>query len=285
MAKRRCRYQLPGNKTYYLIQVVQIFIRSFTLKFKKYIFNKNRKLNYSMESLKGKTALVTGAGKGIGKAIAIALANEGVQVGLIARTDKDLQSVAEAIKKIGVKVETATADVSDINAINKAVDSIQSTLGPIDILINNAGTAAFGKFLELEPKVWEQQVRVNLFGVYYTTRAVLPQMIERKTGDIVNISSTAGLKGAPITSAYSASKFGVMGLTDSLMQEVRKHNIRVTAMAPSTVVTDLAISANLINNNEDRVMHPEDFAELIIAQLKLNRRVFVKESSIYSTNP
>jgi 3-oxoacyl-[acyl-carrier protein] reductase len=285
LAKRRCRYQLPGNKTYYLIQVVQIFIRSFTLKFKKYIFNKNRKLNYSMESLKGKTALVTGAGKGIGKAIAIALANEGVQVGLIARTDKDLQSVAEAIKKIGVKVETATADVSDINAINKAVDSIQSTLGPIDILINNAGTAAFGKFLELEPKVWEQQVRVNLFGVYYTTRAVLPQMIERKTGDIVNISSTAGLKGAPITSAYSASKFGVMGLTDSLMQEVRKHNIRVTAMAPSTVVTDLAISANLINNNEDRVMHPEDFAELIIAQLKLNRRVFVKESSIYSTNP
>jgi 3-oxoacyl-[acyl-carrier protein] reductase len=238
-----------------------------------------------MESLKGKTALVTGAGKGIGKAIAIALANEGVQVGLIARTDKDLQSVAEAIKKIGVKVETATADVSDINAINKAVDSIQSTLGPIDILINNAGTAAFGKFLELEPKVWEQQVRVNLFGVYYTTRAVLPQMIERKTGDIVNISSTAGLKGAPITSAYSASKFGVMGLTDSLMQEVRKHNIRVTAMAPSTVVTDLALSANLINNNEDRVMHPEDFAELIIAQLKLNRRVFVKESSIYSTNP
>jgi 3-oxoacyl-[acyl-carrier protein] reductase len=285
LAKRRCRYQLPGNKTYYLIQVVQIFIRSFTLKFKKYIFNKNRKLNYSMESLKGKTALVTGAGKGIGKAIAIALANEGVQVGLIARTDKDLQSVAEAIKKIGVKVETATADVSDINAINKAVDSIQSTLGPIDILINNAGTAAFGKFLELEPKVWEQQVRVNLFGVYYTTRAVLPQMIERKTGDIVNISSTAGLKGAPITSAYSASKFGVMGLTDSLMQEVRKHNIRVTAMAPSTVVTDLALSANLINNNEDRVMHPEDFAELIIAQLKLNRRVFVKESSIYSTNP
>jgi 3-oxoacyl-[acyl-carrier protein] reductase len=110
-------------------------------------------------------------------------------------------------------------------------------------------------------------------------------MIERKTGDIVNISSTAGLKGAPITSAYSASKFGVMGLTDSLMQEVRKHNIRVTAMAPSTVVTDLAMSANLINNNEDRVMHPEDFAELIIAQLKLNRRVFVKESSIYSTNP
>ena len=109
--------------------------------------------------------------------------------------------------------------------------------------------------------------------------------MKRLTGDIVNISSTAGLKGAATTSAYSASKFGVMGLTESLMQEVRKYNIRVTAMAPSTVVTELAHSANLINNNEERLMHPEDFAELIIAQLKLNRRVFVKDSSIWSTNP
>lgn len=238
-----------------------------------------------MESLKGKTALITGAGKGIGRAIAIALAAEGVNIGLVARTEKDLQSVAAELKASGVKNAFATADVSDISSVNKAVELIQQEFGPIDILINNAGTAAFGKFLELEPEQWEQQVKVNLFGVYYTTRAVLPQMIERKTGDIVNIASTAGLKGAPITSAYSASKFGVMGLTDSLMQEVRKHNIRVTAMAPSTVVTDLAKSANLINNNEDRVMHPEDFAELIVAQLKLNRRVFVKESSVYSTNP
>jgi len=142
-----------------------------------------------------------------------------------------------------------------------------------------------GKFLELEPSVWENQVKVNLFGVYYVTRAVLPQMIERKTGDIINISSTAGLKGNPMTSAYSASKFGVMGLTESLMQEVRKHNIRVTALAPSTVVTELAKSASLIDNNEERLMHPEDLAELIVDQLKLNRRVFVKDASIWSTNP
>jgi 3-oxoacyl-[acyl-carrier protein] reductase len=139
--------------------------------------------------------------------------------------------------------------------------------------------------LDLTPEQWKNQIKVNLFGVYYATRAVLPKMIERQTGDIVNVSSTAGLTGAAITSAYSASKFGVMGLTESLMQEVRKHNIRVTAMVPSTVVTKLAISANLINNNEDRLMHPEDFAELVIAQLKLNRRVFVKASSIWSTNP
>lgn len=238
-----------------------------------------------MESLAGKIALVTGAGKGIGRAIAIALAKEGVHVGLVARTENDIQGVAKEINAFGVKTAYVTADISNREAVEVAVAGIQKELGSIDILINNAGTATFGSFLELEPEVWENQVRVNLFGVYYTTRAVLPQMVERKTGDIINISSTAGKSGSPITSAYSASKFAVFGLTESLMQEVRKHNIRVTAMAPSTVVTDLAHSANLIKGDPERVMHPEDFAELLIAQLKLNRRVFVKEASIFSTNP
>jgi 3-oxoacyl-[acyl-carrier protein] reductase len=238
-----------------------------------------------MESLKGKNAIITGAGKGIGRAITSALAAEGVHVGLISRTSKDLLELKAELKRFEVKTAIAIADVADILAVNTAVEDIKKELGSIDILINNAGTAKFGKFLDLEPSEWEDQIKVNLFGVYYVTRAVLPQMIERQTGDIVNISSSAGLKGSPMTSAYSASKFAVMGLSDSLMQEVRKHNIRVTALNPSTVVTDLAISANLINNNEDRVMHPEDFAELILAQLKLNRRVFVKDASIWSTNP
>ena len=238
-----------------------------------------------MESLKGKIALVTGAGKGIGRAIVLALAQEGVHVGIVARTENDLQSLSEEVKALGVNAAMAVADVSDIESVNAAVESIQNELGNIDILVNNAGTATFGKFLELEPAEWENQIKVNLFGVYYVTRAVLPQMIERQTGDIINISSTAGLKGAATTSAYSASKFAVMGLTDSLMQEVRKHNIRVTALTPSTVVTDLAKSSNLINNNEERVIHPEDLAELIVAQLKLNRRVFIKDAAMWSTNP
>jgi len=238
-----------------------------------------------MESIKGKIALVTGAGKGIGKAIALALADEGVHVGLIARTESDLQSLAEDIEAKGVKAAFAVADVSSIESVNTAVSMIQQALGNVDILINNAGIAKFGKFLDLEPEEWEAQVKVNLFGIYYVTRSVIPQMIERKTGDIINISSTAGLKGAATTSAYSASKFALLGLTDSLMQEMRKHNIRVTALTPSTVVTDLAKSSNLISNNEERVMHPEDLAELIISQLKLNRRVFVKDSSMWSTNP
>ena len=238
-----------------------------------------------MQSLKGKIALVTGAGKGIGKAIALALAAEGVHVGLLARTEKDLQNVADEITAKGVKAAFAIADISKIEEVNAAVAKITDELGNIDILINNAGTGTFGKFLELEPEAWENQVRINLFGVYYATRAVLPQMIERKSGDIINISSTAGKTGAAATSAYSASKFGVFGLSESLMQEVRKHNIRVTALAPSTIVTDLAESANLITGDPERVMHPEDFAELIIAQLKLHPRIFVKEASIFSTNP
>ena len=238
-----------------------------------------------MQSLTGKIALITGAGKGIGKAVAIALAKEGVNVGLIARTKKDLDAVATEIKLLGVNVEVAIADISKIEEVNDAVEKIKLALGPIDILINNAGTGKFAKFLDLEPSIWEEMIKVNLFGVYYTTRAVLPQMIERSTGDIINISSTAGKAGAASTSAYSASKFAVFGLGESLMQEVRKHNIRVTTLAPSTIVTELAHSANLITGDEEKVMHPEDFAEYIIAQLKLNRRLLVKEASIFSTNP
>jgi 3-oxoacyl-[acyl-carrier protein] reductase len=158
-------------------------------------------------------------------------------------------------------------------------------LGEIDILVNNAGTASFGKFLELTPEEWEHIIRVNLLGVYYITRAVLPEMIERQTGDIINISSTAGQRGAALTSAYSASKFGLIGLSESLMQEVRKYNIRVTTLTPSTVATDLAKELKLTDGNPEKVMQPSDFAELIISQLKLNRRVFVKEAGLWSTNP
>ena len=238
-----------------------------------------------MQSLKNKTALVTGAGKGIGKAVALALAAEGVNVGLIARTEKDLQAVAAEIKATGVNVAFATADISNRAEVEAAVASVTAALGSIDILVNNAGTGTFGKFLELEPELWEQQIKVNLFGTYYTIRAVLPQMLEKQAGDIINISSTAGKNGAAVTSAYSASKFGVFGLGESLMQEVRKQNIRVTTLAPSTIVTDLAYSADLIKGDAERVMHPEDFAEFIIAQLKLHPRMLLKEASLFSTNP
>jgi 3-oxoacyl-[acyl-carrier protein] reductase len=238
-----------------------------------------------MTDLKNKNALITGAGKGIGKAIALALAKEGVNIILVARTQEEIDSVAAKVRSLRVKALAITADVADINSVNAAVTKALAEFGTIDILINNAGIAAFGKFLELEPADWERIIQVNLMGTYYVTRAVLPNMIERQTGDIINISSTAGLSGNALTSAYSASKFAVLGLTESLMQEVRKHNIRVTALTPSTVATDMAKELKLTDGNPDKVMQAEDMAELIIAQLKLNRRVFIKNSSIWSTNP
>jgi 3-oxoacyl-[acyl-carrier protein] reductase len=238
-----------------------------------------------MESLKGRAALITGAGKGIGKALAIALAAEGVNIGLLARTTADLEELAAELQQYQVKTAIATANVADIEAVNSAVAKLQTELGFIDILVNNAGVAFFGGFLDLEPAQFEQTIQINLLGVYYMTRAVLPAMIEHKTGDIINISSTAGLRGAAVTSAYSASKFGLIGLSDSLMQEVRKHNIRVTTLTPSTVATGLAIDLKLTDGNPDKVMQPEDLAEFIVHNLKLNRRVFVKDAGLWSTNP
>ncbi|MCK6207825.1 3-ketoacyl-ACP reductase [Bacillus infantis] len=238
-----------------------------------------------MQSLKGKTALITGAGRGIGRAAAIAFAKEGISVGLLGRTLSNLEKAADELKEFDVKVSIAAADVQDSESVNKAVEKITSELGQIDILINNAGIAKFGGFLELSPQEWEDIIQVNLMGVYHVTRAVLPGMIERKSGDIINISSSAGQKGAPVTSAYSASKFAVLGLTESLMLEVRKHNIRVSALTPSTVATDLAIETNLTDGNPEKVMQPEDLAEYMVAQLKLNPRIFIKNAGMWSTNP
>src|SRR5690606_14983555 len=238
-----------------------------------------------MESIKGKNALITAGGKGLGRALAIALAQEGVNVGLIARSEADLLKVADELKEYNITTAVAPGDVSDMESINAAVQKIRAELGPIDILINNAGISTFGSFLELEPSKWEDIIKVNLLGVYYTTRTVFQEMMDRKVGDIINVSSTSGLKGGPVSSAYSASKAGVIALSESLMQEGRKHNVRVTTMLPSTVATDMARNLNLTDGNPERVMQAEDFAELVVLQLKLNRRVFVKESQIWSTNP
>ena len=237
------------------------------------------------EIIKGKTAIITGAGKGIGRQTALALAKEGVSLGLIARTKEDLENVAKEIRAEGVDVAIATADVSNNEEVIKAVESVTNELGSVDILINNAGIAKFGGFLELEIEEWERIIQVNLLGMYYVTRAVLPKMIEQKSGDIINISSTAGEKGGPITSAYSASKFCVLGLTESLAMEARKHDIRVSALTPSTVVTDLAINEGLVKGDEEDVLQPEDMAELIVASLKLNKRVFLKTAGLWTTNP
>jgi len=238
-----------------------------------------------MQTIAGKVALITGAGRGIGRATAVAFAQEGIHVGLVGRTLENLQQVAEELKRYDVKVAIAAANVADLDSITAAVESIRGELGAIDILVNNAGISKFGNFMDLTPEEWTNIIDVNVKGVYYTTRAVLPEMIERKTGDIINISSTAGQKGAPITSAYSASKAAVIGLSESLMLEVRKKNIRVTTLTPSTVATDMAVELNLTDGNPEKVMQAEDLADLMVAQLKLHPRVVLKHAGLWSTNP
>lgn len=238
------------------------------------------------QNLQGKVAFITGAARGIGKATALSLAKEGVNVGLIARTEATLKEVATEFEGLGVKVAYSVADVSSKEQVEEAISSLTNSLGQADILINNAGIATFGSVMDMDPEEWKQIIDTNLMGTYYVTRAVLPQLIEKNGGDIINISSTNGLNGAATSSAYSASKFAVIGFTESLAQEVRRNNIRVTALTPSTVATDLAVDLSLIKENDDsKFMQPEDIAEFIVNQLKLNPRIYVKTASFIATNP
>lgn len=239
-----------------------------------------------MQKLQNKTAVITGANKGIGRATAISLAKEGVNLGFISRNESELQALCQELEKeYGIKAVYSTADLSVRAEAEVAADSIIASLGKVDILINNAGIASFGTLLEMDPEEWERIIRVNLMGTYYITRKILPTILAQNEGSIINVSSTAGEKGFATGSAYCSSKFAILGLTESLMQEVRKSNVRVTAITPSTVATDLAVNAGLKIGDEDRMMQPEDISELIVSILKLPQRVFIKSAGIWTTNP
>lgn len=240
-----------------------------------------------MQSLQGKTAVITGAGKGLGKAMALALAAEGVHLGLIARTTADLQQVAGEVKAINadVNVSYATADVGDYAQVKAAIASITGALKKIDILINNAGVLAYGGILEIPVEEWEKVFQVNVLGTYYVTREVLPFILEQGKGDIINVASTAGQKGAAKMTAYGASKAAVINFTESLMQEVRKSNVRVTTLNPSTIATEMTLTSKFTDGNPDKVLQPEDLAFLVVNNLKLPQRAFVKEVGLWSTNP
>ncbi|MCA0150894.1 3-ketoacyl-ACP reductase [Rossellomorea vietnamensis] len=237
------------------------------------------------QTIKGKTAYITGAARRIGKATALELAREGVHVGLIARTERTLAQVAEEARSLGVKASVAVADISDMEQVDMAVSKLKADLGPADILINNAGIGTYGSFLDIDPVEWKRTFEVNVFGTYYVTRAVLPQLIEKNRGDIINISSSSGLKGTEGSTAYSGSKFAVQGMTEALMQEVRKHNIRVMTLNPSLVATDLTFGDKLEDADKEKYMQPEDLAEHMVSQLKLHQRIFIKQSLQWATNP
>jgi 3-oxoacyl-[acyl-carrier protein] reductase len=238
-----------------------------------------------MQDLKGKNAIVTGGSRGLGKAIAIALAKEGVNVAITGRNEATLTEVAAELAQYDVKALYAAFDVTNQADANEAMAYFIQEMGSIDILINNAGVGKFGTFLDMSTEDWFNILNTNVMGVYYATKAVLPTMIAQNKGDIINVSSTAGLAGNATTSAYSASKFALIGMSESLMKEVRKNNIRVCTLTPSTIASDMSIDMGLTDGNPDKVLQPEDFAELVVDILKMNQRALIKSAAIWSTNP
>ncbi|MBT4412647.1 MAG: 3-ketoacyl-ACP reductase [Polaribacter sp.] len=239
-----------------------------------------------MKDLKSRKAIITGGGRGLGKATAIAFAKEGIDIAITGRNEAVLKETVSELETFGIQAIYAVFDVSNYEEVKRGIKSILDSLGSVDILVNNAGIAAFGTFNEMEVSEWSQIIQTNLMGMYYVTKETLPYLINQNKGDIINVSSTAGLNGNANTSAYSASKFAVIGMSESLMKEVRKNNIRVCTLTPSTIVSDMSIELGIANkDSEDSVLQPEDFAELIVAGLKLPRRAMLKSAALWSTNP
>ncbi|WP_438969525.1 3-ketoacyl-ACP reductase [Nonlabens sp.] len=239
-----------------------------------------------MQDLKNKKAIITGGSRGLGKATAIAFAKEGIDVAVTGRNEKALQTTVKELQEIGVKATYAVFDIGNYDEVQQHIKTLVTDLGGVDILVNNAGMAAFGTLNEMPVEQWSQIIQTNVMGMYYVTKEVLPYLIEQNHGEIINVSSTAGLSGNASTSAYSASKFAVIGMSESLMKEVRKNNIRVCTLTPSTIATDMAVDLGIADKeSEDSVLQPEDFAQLIVAGLKLPKRAMLKSAALWSTNP
>ena len=239
-----------------------------------------------MKNLKGKKAIITGGGRGLGKATAIAFAKEGIDIAITGRNENILKETVSELEALGINAIYSTFDIGNYEDVKRGIKSIMNTLGPVDILVNNAGIAAFGSFNDMEVSQWSQIIQTNVMGMYYVTKEVLPYLISQNEGDIINVSSTAGLNGNANISAYSASKFAVIGMSQSLMKEVLKNNIRVCTLTPSTIASDMSIELGIAKkDSQDTVLQPEDFAELIVAGLKLPRRAMLANASLWSTNP
>src|SRR5438552_11583978 len=212
-------------------------------------------------SLKGQVAVVTGAGRGIGAAIALRLARLGANVVLCGRTLKPLQATAERITAEGGCAEAVTCDVSDLGSVQALAAKIEQTFGRIDILVNNAGIGGFaGPLHEMTPESWEKILNTNLRGVFYCIRTFAPMMIRGKGGHIVNISSLAGKNPLPNGAAYAASKWGLNGLTYSIAEELRQHNIRVSVVCPGSTNTDLSPHAG---KDATKMLQPTDVAHVV----------------------
>ena len=232
--------------------------------------------------LASKVAFVTGGGRGIGRAVVLALAREGAQVAIVSRTTSQIEAVAREVAAAGGRALPLAADVTSSRAVTEAFRCCAEKLGPPLLLINNAGVAPSAKFLDTDEATWEHVLRVNLTSAYLCTRAALPGMLQAKSGRIINVASTAAKVGYKYTAAYTASKHGLLGLTRALALEIAGRGVTVNAVCPGFTRTEITregakrIAARSGRSVEDaeaelarlspqgRLVEPDEVAQVIV---------------------
>ena len=234
--------------------------------------------------LQGKAAVVSGASSGLGRAISIALADEGVKVGLLARSEDKLAQVKSEIEKGGGTAIILPADISDPGAVEKAVDSVISEWGAVDILVNNAGLGIFKTVEEMSIEEWDRHINVMLRGAFLLTRQCLPHIYKGERGHIFFISSLWAKRFCAKCSGYTAAKFGVRGFAQSLREEARARNVKVTNIMPGTVETPFFEKADW-ETDLSRALQPEDIALTLVNALRMPDRAALEEISIQAIQP
>lgn len=229
----------------------------------------------------GQVAVITGAGRGIGAAIARKLAGMGATAILCGRTKSSLDATSQAITNAGGKAEVIPCDVTTLHQVEYAAARVDSTFGRVDILVNNAGVAGFNDLLhDLSPDEWDRILNTNLRGVYYMIRAFAPLMIRAYSGHIINISSLSGKNALPKGAAYAASKWGLNGLTYSVAEELRGHNVRVSVICPGSVETELSPHEG---KDPKKMLQPDDVAQAVAMLVAQTPQSFVSEILIRPT--